>query len=98
MIERIESEEQPEKRPTMDEISTQWKDFKAKLEAWVYRSRLAPMSKPMIEHVFKMCPREGTLPVDCIFWRASGNRNMAQFVIPVSLWSSSCFRAVRHVY
>ncbi len=51
MIERMK-EEQPEKRPPMDEISTQWKDFKAKLEAWVYRSRLAPKSEPMIERVF----------------------------------------------
>ncbi|KAI0800218.1 kinase-like protein [Fomes fomentarius] len=51
MIERMK-EEHPEKRPPMDEISTQWKDIKAKLEAWVYRSRLAPRSEPMIERVF----------------------------------------------
>ncbi len=51
MIERMK-EEHPEMRPPMDEICTQWKNIKAKLEAWVYRSRLAAKSEPMIERVF----------------------------------------------
>lgn len=51
VIERMK-EEEPELRPPLDDILTQWREIKASLPMKLYRSRLAPQSEPTIERMF----------------------------------------------